>query len=46
VNGEFAGIFNILQDSDTNPTTQVIAAFKKADEALKELKKRWEALKK
>jgi hypothetical protein len=46
VNGEFASIFNILQDSDTPPTTQTIAAFKEADAAFKELKKKWEALKK
>jgi hypothetical protein len=46
VNGEFASIFNILQDSDTPPTTQTIAAFKEADAAFKELKKKWDALKK
>jgi len=46
VNGEFASIFNILQDSDTTPTTQVIEAFKEANAGFKELKKKWEALKK
>jgi len=46
VNGEFASIFNVLQDSDMPPTTQAIAAFKNADAAFKELKKKWEALKK
>jgi hypothetical protein len=46
MNGEFASIFNILQDSDMPPTTQTIAAFKEADAAFKELKKKWEALKK
>lgn len=46
INGEFAGIFGILQDSDTPPTTQTIAAFKKVDATFKELKKKWNELKK
>ncbi|HEV8271930.1 MAG TPA: hypothetical protein VGQ04_11540, partial [Chitinophagaceae bacterium] len=46
INGEFASIFNILQDSDMPPTTQTIAAFKEADVAFKELKKKWDDLKK
>jgi photosystem II stability/assembly factor-like uncharacterized protein len=46
INGEFASIFGVLQDSDTPPTTQTITAFKEADAAFKELKKKWEALKK
>jgi len=46
INGEFTSIFGVLQDSDTPPTTQTIAAFKEADTAFKELKKKWEILKK
>jgi hypothetical protein len=46
VNAEFASIFNILQDSDTPPTTQVIAALKEANAAMIELKKKWAAFKK
>jgi len=46
INGEFASIFGILQDSDTTPTTQTIAAFNEANTAFKDLKKKWEALKK
>jgi hypothetical protein len=46
VNAEFASIFNILQDSDTPPTTQTIAALKEANAALIELKKKWAAFKK
>lgn len=45
VNGEFASIFGILQDSDTSPTTQTIAALKKTDTTFKELKKKWNDLK-
>jgi photosystem II stability/assembly factor-like uncharacterized protein len=46
VNSEFASLFNILQDSDTPPTTQLIAAFKEAEAGFIELKKKWAALNK
>ena len=46
LNTSFASLFNVLQDSDTPPTAQVISAAKELQQQFILLKKKWEALKK
>ncbi len=46
LNSSFASVFNILQDSDMPPTTQMINAVKELNQQMIILKKKWEALKK
>ncbi|TMI61795.1 MAG: glycoside hydrolase [Bacteroidetes bacterium] len=46
LNNSFASLFNVLQDSDMPPTTQMIANVKEAMKAFNELKIKWEKLKK
>ncbi|TAL48924.1 MAG: glycoside hydrolase [Chitinophagaceae bacterium] len=46
LNGAFASIFSILQDTDMAPTTQILTAFKEAKASLEKLKIKWEELKK
>ena len=46
LNNSFASLFNVLQDSDMPPTTQMIANIKEAMKAFNELKMKWEKLKK
>jgi photosystem II stability/assembly factor-like uncharacterized protein len=45
-NTGFASVFNILQDSDTPPTTQMINAVKELNRQMINLKKKWNDLKK
>jgi photosystem II stability/assembly factor-like uncharacterized protein len=45
-NTGFASVFNILQDSDTPPTTQMINAVKELNQQMINLKKKWNDLKK
>jgi photosystem II stability/assembly factor-like uncharacterized protein len=45
LNGAFASVHNILQDSDNKPTTQAIAAAKEAQKTLSELLTKWNTLK-
>ena len=46
LNGGFASVFNILQDSDTPPTTQTINAAKELQQQMTILKNKWNDLKK
>lgn len=46
LNGTFAGLQGLLQESDMPPTTQAIAAAKQAVANLQELLKKWAAFKK
>jgi len=46
LNNSFAQLFNVLQESDMPPTTQMIADVKEAIKAFAELKMKWEKLKK
>jgi len=46
LNGGFASVFNVLQDSDTLPTTQTINAAKELQQQMTILKKKWNDLKK
>ena len=46
LNNGFASVFNVLQDSDMPPTTQMINAVKELNQQMIVLKKKWEDLKK
>jgi hypothetical protein len=46
LNSGFASVFNVLQDSDMPPTTQMINAVKELNQQMIVLKKKWEDLKK
>jgi hypothetical protein len=46
LNNGYASVFNVLQDSDMSPTTQMINAVKELEHQMTLLKKKWEALKK
>ena len=46
LNSSFTSVFNVLQNSDTTPTTQIINAAKELEEQLRALKTKWEILKK
>ena len=46
LNGSFASVFNVLQDSDWPPTSQMINAANELQHQLDALKKKWEELKK
>jgi hypothetical protein len=46
LNSGFASVFNVLQDSDMPPTTQMINAVKELNQQMIALKKKWEDLKK
>jgi hypothetical protein len=46
LNTGFTSVFNVLQDSDTPPTTQMIYAVKELNQQMIVLKKKWENLKK
>jgi photosystem II stability/assembly factor-like uncharacterized protein len=46
LNNSFASLFNMLQESDMPPTTQMINAAKELQQQLILLKKKWEELKK
>ena len=46
LNNGFTSVFNVLQNSDTTPTTQIINAVKELEEQLRALKTKWEILKK
>lgn len=46
LNSGFASIFNVLQDSDMPPTTQMINAVKELNQQMIVLKKKWQDLKK
>jgi uncharacterized alpha-E superfamily protein len=46
LNNSFAQLFNVLQESDMPPTTQVIANVKESIKAFNELKLKWVKLKK
>jgi len=46
LNTGFASVFNVLQDSDMPPTTQMINAVKELNQQMAILKKKWEDLKK
>lgn len=45
LSGTFASLQNLLQDSDTRPTTQAIAAIKKAEADLQKLVQKWKEIK-
>ncbi|MES1217555.1 MAG: glycoside hydrolase, partial [Bacteroidota bacterium] len=45
LNSSFASIFNVLQESDTTPTSQTISALAIAQKQLQELKAKWAVLK-
>lgn len=44
INGFYAGIFNVLQDSDRPPTAQVMAAFTETQKQKEQLIKKWKVL--
>jgi hypothetical protein len=44
LNRAFAGVFNVLQDSDMPPTTQALAAGQEAKTGLEQLMLKWDAL--
>ena len=46
LNSGFASVFNVLQDSDMPPTTQMINAVKELNQQMIALQKKWENLKK
>ena len=46
LNAGFSSVFNVLQDSDMPPTTQMINAVKELNQQMIALKKKWEDLKK
>ena len=46
LNSSFASVFNVLQDSDMPPTTQMINAVKELNQQMIILKKKWKEVKK
>ena len=45
LNGAFATLLNVLQETDMPPTTQTVAAVKEAQKQLNDLVKKWDQLK-
>ena len=45
IDGAFASVFNILQDTDMPPTTQTVTAYSEAQKAFDEWLKNWQNLK-